>query len=208
MIAKPTQHEPGTKPVAGERMTYEEFLERAFDHNHYEWVEGEPVEIPAVEITHERLVRWLSRLIGEYVELKRLGQVVGEPFQMKVGPHLPGRAPDIMFISNDRQSQLERLCLRGPADLVVEVASPATRSLDRNRKFREYQSGGVGEYWLLDPMSKRAEFFILEEGIFVPAGLEEEQTYRSRTFPEVTFHLDWFWTLPPTLDILRGWKLI
>jgi Uma2 family endonuclease len=49
----------------------------------------------------------------------------------------------------------------GPADLVVEVVSPESRTHDRVEKFREYQLAGVRDYWLIDPAAKTAEAYRL-----------------------------------------------
>lgn len=203
-----TTHIPGTKPVAGERMTFEEFLEREFDHQYYEWVDGEAVEMPPIELKHAELREWVSVLLGMYVQTKAIGKVLGEPFLMKTGPTLPGRSPDLFFLSNARLGQLERLTLRGPADLVIEISSPSTCGVDRGRKFREYEAGGVGEYWLLDPLRKTAEFFVLEDGTFTPADVDEANCYSSRTFLGIQFEVDWFWSMPPAISILKKWSVL
>ena len=39
---------------------------------------------------------------------------------------------------------------------------------DREEKYKEYQSAGVQEYWIIDPALRRADFFALRGGAFAP----------------------------------------
>ena len=78
------QHRPGTKPSTGETMSYEDFLETRFNHNHYEWVDGEVIEMAAVEDDHADLSDWLSTLLSMWIEAKNGGKVREDPFQMRL----------------------------------------------------------------------------------------------------------------------------
>lgn len=78
---------------------------------------------------------------------------------MKTGPDLPGRAPDILFVATEHLHRLHENHLEGPADLAVEILTPASRAVDRGEKFFEYEEGGVFEFWLVDPQRQQAEFY-------------------------------------------------
>ena len=52
-------------------------------------------------------------------------------------------------------------CIGAP-DLIVEVLSPSTLKYDWNYKFNLYESGGVREYWIVDPKAKLVNAFILQ----------------------------------------------
>jgi Uma2 family endonuclease len=200
-------NESGTKPIPGQKMTYEEFLDAVFDHNHYEWVEGEAVEMPAVEDVHSRTVLYLVRLLSDFVEAKGQGEILAEPFQMQISPGANGRQPDLMFVATAHSSRIKRKHLDGPADLVIEVVSAGTRTIDRRDKFREYQAGGVPEYWIVDPLRRQAEFFVLEEGRYVPAALDQLGRFHSRVLPGLWIETDWFWDRPPKKQVLNAWGL-
>ncbi len=61
-----------------------------------------------------------------FAEAHHLGGVYSEPFQMKTGPDLPSRAPDVFFVANENLGRVKRLNLEGRVDLVVEIISPGS----------------------------------------------------------------------------------
>jgi len=102
-----------------ERMTYEEFLELPRENQHVEWVEGRVVPMPAVTDSHSDVVLFLGSILRIYTESKDLGIVRGDPFNMKTGPDLPGRQPDLLFLRRTNISRLHPSNLDGTADFVV-----------------------------------------------------------------------------------------
>ncbi len=198
-----------TSPPA--KMTYEEFLRWDGENQHVEWVDGKVVFMSPISKEHSDVGLFLLLLIKHFVEERQLGRVLYDPFQMKTGPALPGRAPDILFVASKNLGRLQRLYLDGPADLVVEVISPGSRAVDRGEKFYEYEQGGVPEYWLIDPQRKQAEFYQRgEDGIYRLASPDAEGNYRSRELAGLWLKVDWLWQepLPPLLTVLKEWKLI
>jgi Uma2 family endonuclease len=193
------------------RISYEEFLQRPDENRHAEWVEGKVVLMSPVSKEHQDLGAFLISLLRHYAEAKRLGRILYEPFQMKTGPELPGRSPDILFVASANLGRLKRLHLEGPADLVIEIISPESRARDRGEKFYEYEQGGVPEYWLLDPERRQAEFYYREsDGIYRPAPVEPGGIYRSKALPGLWLRVDWLWQqpLPAVLDVLKEWGLV
>ena len=200
------QHRPGSKPAAGELMSYEEFLQARFDHNHYEWVDGEVFEMPAVEDQHADLTDYLSTLLSMWVESKDGGKVRQDPFQMRLPARPSGRAPDLQVILSKNLRRLKRLYMDGPADVVIEIVSTGSRTTDRRTKFTEYEQGGVREYWIIDPLRKQAEFYVLEKKRFIPAPVDEEEgRFHSRMLPGVWLDVDWLWKRPAKKQILKLW---
>jgi Uma2 family endonuclease len=88
----------GGRPLPAEPMTYEEFLEWLDEDTHAEWVDGRVVPMSPIAGLHDVLVRFLGSLMKHLLEAFPLGEIRGDPFQMKTGPDLPGRAPDLIFI--------------------------------------------------------------------------------------------------------------
>lgn len=192
-------------------MTYKEFLKTVPDDVHAEWVDGDVVLMTPVSRKHQELSLFLLTLMNYLVEAHELGKILFEPFQMKAGRLLPGRSPDILFLAKENLSRLKENYVDGPADLVIEIISPDSRSRDRKEKFKEYQLGGVREYWILDPEREMAEFFWLDEhGRFQPLARTGKDIVRSRVLPGLWVDVGWLWQepQPPLLSILKKWELI
>lgn len=193
------------------RVTYEDFLDWPGDNPHLEWVNGKVISMSPVFLEHSDTGLFLLKAISAFVETEDLGKVLSDPFQMKTGPDLPGRAPDILFVAKANLGRLQPLFLDGPGDLVVEVISPGSRAVDRGEKFYEYEQGGVPEYWLMDPQRRQAEFYQRgEDGIYRPAALDPQGRYSSGALPGLWLQVDWLWQrpLPPLLRVLKEWRLI
>ena len=201
---------PGKAAPPG-KMTYEEFLAWADEDAWAEWVNGEVIVLSPASDKHQDLAGFLTALLRHFVETSQLGVVRFAPFQMKTGPDLPGREPDILFIAREHLDRLRATYLDGPADLVVEIISRDSRARDRGEKFYEYEQGGVREYWLLDYLRGQAEFYQLgADGIYrlVPVG--EDGIYRSAVLEGLWLKVEWLWQepLPPLMSVLREWQMI
>jgi Uma2 family endonuclease len=192
--------------AAPPKMTYEEFLSWADEDTRAEWVNGEVELLSPLSMRHLLIGSFLHHLIGLYVEARGLGQVLLDGAQMKLGPGLAGREPDMLFVANDHLSRVKDTYIDGPADLVIEIVSPESRMRDRGVKYYEYEQGGVCEYWLIDPVREQAEFHHLgQDGIYRLAALGEDGLYRSSVLPGFWLDPTWLWQdpLPPALGILK-----
>ncbi|HEX8278745.1 MAG TPA: Uma2 family endonuclease, partial [Segetibacter sp.] len=49
-------------------------------------------------------------------------------------------------------------------DFVIEILSDSTEKIDRGIKFIDYAAHGVFEYWIIDPVKKTAEKYLLQQG--------------------------------------------
>jgi Uma2 family endonuclease len=192
-------------------MTYEEFLCWDGENQYVEWVDGEIVEMSPVSRRHQDILTFLLTILNTYVNQLELGKVYMEPFQMKTGPNLPGRAPDILFVSNETLPRLKKNYLEGPADLVIEIVSPDDPKRDTVRKFAEYEAGGVPEYWLINPMTNQASFYILDaEGRYKLSEPDTNGRYNSTVLADFWIDINWLWqeNSPRLLDVLKEWGLV
>lgn len=191
------------------RMTYARFLRTEIPRT--EWVDGEVIQRPAVTDMHSDLTIWLLTVVRNYVDALRLGKVLGDPYNMKTGESLPGRAPDLIFIAEGNRRRIKPMHLAGPADLVVEVISKGTGRIDRGAKFKEYQEGGVREYWIVDPLKKMADFYQRErKGVFVKVSVAGDHRYQSAMIKGLWLDVNWLWQkpLPSPLNIAKQWRLV
>lgn len=73
--------------------------------------------------------------------------------------------PDFMVVCDP--DKIRNDGVHGAPDLVVEVLSPSTMKNDRARKAEVYARYGVKEYWLVNPIDKTVEVYLLENSRFV-----------------------------------------
>jgi Uma2 family endonuclease len=182
------------------RLTYEEFLDWADEDTLAEWVNGEVIMTSPASNRHQDLTRFLTTVLGTFVEVHDLGTIRPVPFQMKL-EH--GREPDLLFVAQEHMSRLRRSYLAGPADLVIEILSPESAGRDRGEKFYEYAQGGVPEYWLIDPETRWAEFYHLVEGRHRLAFEGRAGEYHAVVLPGFWLRVEWLWQEPlPATDAI------
>jgi Uma2 family endonuclease len=187
-------------------MTEEEFVEwaQACDIR-AEWVDGKVEIMPPVELSHARIVHFLSRLLGIFAEDHDLGEVLGEPYQIRFTKLRRRRMPDLMFISTARSRFLQRMQFEGAPDLIVEVVSPESQTPDRRVKFLEYQDIGVREYWIIDPTVKDVELYSLRRNKTFAAIPASDGKIHSLVLNGLFIQPEWFWQLrpPKVLGLLK-----
>lgn len=210
-MSQEINEETNTRQTTPAKMTYEEFLARADEDVPAEWVDGEVVLMSPPSKRHQRLVSFLTALLQHFVEVNQAGVVLLAPFQMKLATRPSGREPGVLFVSGDNLDRLKEMYLDGPADLVVEVVSAESRARDRVDKFYEYEQGGVREYWLIDPLSKQAEFYLLgDDGSYHLSAVGSDGEFRSAVLDGLRLKVDWLWQepLPPLLTVLKEWGIV
>lgn len=206
----PTSSAPAADPALA-YLTYEQFLEWDRENQHVEWVDGKVVEMAPISGEHSEVGRFLLSILSAFVETNDAGALRYEPFQMKTGPDLPGRSPDILFVAKKNLSRLKKNHLAGPADLVVEIISPGSRTVDRGEKYYEYEQGGVREYWLLDPLRKQAEFYRRgKDGFYRVVPISDDGIFRSAVLKGLWLKVAWLWQtpLPQVIPVLKEWGLV
>ncbi|MEE8583406.1 MAG: Uma2 family endonuclease [Acidobacteriota bacterium] len=196
-------------PSSTSRVSYQDFLAQS-ELTRAEWVDGRVIELTSPPDRHQDLASFLTALLRVFAEARQLG-VVRPTFQMKTGPSLPGRQPDILFVGARNTSRIRKNHLEGAADLAIEIVSPESRSRDHEEKFNEYEQGGVGEYWLIEAARREAQFYRLgEDGQYHLAALQEGTVFRSSALPGLWLNVEWLWQnpLPPVLSVLKEWQLL
>lgn len=163
---------PAEKP----RYTYADILVWE-DVERVEIIDGELVMFddeatmmaPPPSSTHQEISMELAFQLHAYLKGKRC-KVLPAPFAVRLF-ELDGDSPedmdtvvepDISVICDP--GKIDKKGCKGAPDMVVEILSPSTLRHDRFTKFSLYQRAGVREYWIVDPDSKTAQSFILEDG--------------------------------------------
>lgn len=189
-------------------VTYEQFLEWADEDTYAEWVDGRVALMSPASAPHQKIVLFLARLLSEFTEENDAGDVFIAPFQMKLANVRRGREPDLLFVAKDTLDRLMHNYLDGPADLAIEIVSPESVDRDHDAKYREYEAGGVREYWIIDPQARQANFFVRDaEGHYQRVLPDANGKYQSAVLLDFWINVGWLWQmpLPPVRQILREW---
>jgi Uma2 family endonuclease len=194
-------------------LNFDEYLAWALkqeDNAKAELVEGEIKFMSPVSEAHQSLSVFLLSLLNALVSSHNMGRVFFESFVMKLGARA-GREPDILFVATANLHRVRENFLDGPADLIIEIVSPESRTRDKVTKLAEYQRLGVSEYWVLDQARTEALFYQMQEdGTYHLVPADENNIYRSIVVPGLWINVNWLWQnpLPSILDVLRQWQLI
>lgn len=162
-----------------------------------EFVEGTVWKIAAIHLRHEMLRDFLRDLFRAYFALTQAGRVLGEPFVMLL-PAFPERRrePDLMIVLKEHQAWIKETYLDGPADLVIEIVSPGSVSVDYGDKFVEYERGGVAEYWIIDYHRLNALFYRRDDnGVFQRYEPDADQ-YNTPLLPGLRLPVSTLWADP------------
>jgi len=192
--------------IRAKTVSEEEYLGQ-YAHEHYEWVEGELVKMSPVSFTHADLNGYLYMLLQAYFTLKPLGLVVQPPFVLRLAHSY--REPDLMVILNDNMTHFTETAMHGAADICIEIVSPDSISRDHGEKFAEYQSAGVREYWIIDPLRDECRLYRLDEnGVYQPQTPDPTGDYQTPLLPGLRLHIPAFWQdpLPNFFEIAEAVK--
>jgi len=188
--------EPPSAPVPArsKTMTLEEWANMAEDEPG-EFVNGELVEEEVPSILHEIIVRWLIRTLDVWAA-PRDYPVFGSELKIRVSRGV-GRKPDVSMYAQGTRLRGNAAIARKPPLLIVEVLSPQTRDVKRDRleKRLEYAKFGVQHYWLVDPEARIFEFLSIgSNGRWVDAvESASEGQVKIPAFEDLILDLDELW---------------
>ena len=133
------------------------------DHvNRYEIIGGIKVMSPSGTIEHNTVIGNLATIFNNYFRKHKNGRVFTDSLDVHFND---GELymPDLKVVCN--LSILKpRSTIYGVPDLVAEVLSKSTRRFDRGKKKDTYESSGVREYWIIEPIEKSIEVYHLIDG--------------------------------------------
>jgi Uma2 family endonuclease len=191
------------RPIPGVRVTETQF-QRELKNVKAEWIDGEVILMAPVSGEHADLFIWLMRLISDFAEVHDSGLVRGPEFPMRLTAARTWRCPDIMFVSKSKMSFVRPTYLEGAADLALEIVSPDSESRDWRDKYLEYESSGVREYWVIDPLSKRADGYTLSRSkTYSQMSPDAKGRIHSKVLRGFFIQPDWLWRSPlPKLNVV------
>lgn len=155
-------------PEIQERIVIEENISFSDYIVHYngqptEWHTGRAVRKIPKDVKHQEILGFMLVLLSFWISEKEAGQVYLSGLPMYINDDLPAHEPDLMVVLNKNHYRVKTEYLEGPADIAVEIVSPGSGTEDRATKLFEYENAGVPEYWLIDPIRKEANIYVLND---------------------------------------------
>jgi Uma2 family endonuclease len=187
-------------------MTEDEFVAWSFKENvRAEWIDGETIFMSPESTEHAILVVWLLRVVADYVERRGLGVVLGPELFVRFAERKRRYLPDLFFISMQRAAQFRKAHFEGAPDMIMEVVSPDSVARDWRDKYSAYESAGVREYWVIDPMAEHAEVYLLSGAGKYERVAERDGWLVSTAVAGFRLKTEWLWpaTRPKASDALR-----
>lgn len=187
-------------PIQAERpadlVTVEEFYRLVPDGQKADLIDGVIYMASPDTRRHDWLGGFIKFLVQGYVWQKNLGRVFGSRFAFILSDTFAPE-PDIAFVRRERLHLVHEKGMDGGPDLVIEIVSRDSRQRDYVDKKQAYQDAGVSEYWLIDPLQQRVEFFRLTAGRYELVPLEANRIFRSAVLEGFWIDVEWLLADPP-----------
>ena len=135
-------------------LTFAQFEQIPDDGMKHELLQGELIVVPPPKLRHSRIQQKLVRLLLQYVQQRKLGDV-----HMEFGFRLSSDTwvqPDVSFVWT---AQIERSdpdgYYEGSPAIAVEVTSDANTAAQLDLKMDQYFAHGAEEVWIVYPDTKK-----------------------------------------------------
>ncbi len=196
----------GEKIIA-ENIRFEDYLTQ-FQGQRVEYEDGRVIELSPATGRHNEIVGFLYILLTDYLEATKEGKLRRENITMRlqVEGGIKAPEPDLFVVTTPNLAKLTETYLDGAADLVIEVISEESDNRDRVKKFAYYETAGVREYWMIDPLYQEALFYVLgEHKKFLRFPTNTQGIYQSRVLPRLKLEVAVLFkdTLPTVREITQ-----
>ena len=169
--------------------TAEEFLEWLEPGVHADLIDGERFMHSPVNFRHANLLNFLDRLLGLYIERKKLGQLHREVVAVRLSTRNVF-LPDLSFFTTEQVARLKVTHAPFAPIFVVEALSSRSGRRDTGPKFAAYEEHGVQEYWILDPEHLAHRFYHRQGELLIELGTDDDPI-KSRTIPGFWIRRTW-----------------
>ncbi len=184
-------------------ITVDEFLALVPEGQKADLIEGVIYIASPDAFRNDQIAGFVRFLMQGFADVKGMGRVFGSRFAFQLS-EWRAPEPDIAFVSTERLSLVQETRMVGAPDIAVEIVSRESRYRDYFEKKRLYEEGGR-EYWIIDPLQERAEFYRLSEGRYALVPLERNRIFCSRVLEGFWLDVDWLFAdpLPSAYETLQ-----
>jgi Uma2 family endonuclease len=153
--------------------------------NRYEIIEGELFVSCSPGLTHQMVLGNLFGSIVIFLKTNPIGTIVTN--QGLILSNLSGVIPDLIFFSREQRNTIVKDDrLHGPPALVIEIVSPGSTNIRRDRivKLQLYAKHGIPEYWVIDPQNLTVERYLNQGAcLILEETLRDEQILSTSALP-------------------------
>lgn len=121
---------------------------------------------PSPTTNHQELLLDLASEIRAYAKKNNSGRVIISPCDVYLNHGQNVVQPDILFIKKEHESIIQTKGIFGAPDLIIEILS-TNKIHDQERKLELYRQNLVPEYIIVDPETKEAWHYLLQENGYV-----------------------------------------
>jgi Uma2 family endonuclease len=159
--------------------TYKEYA--TWDNDvRYELDDGVAYALAAPLINHQMILLELATQLKDFLKGSPC-KVIISPIDVRLNADKNDDLvyqPDLIVVCDKSKIADGKSC-KGAPDLVIEITSPSTMSIDKVVKYNRYLNAGVKEYWIVDPDSKTVNVFVLKDNAYVSYAYGEKDILSS-----------------------------
>ncbi len=172
---------------------------------HYEVVNGNVVEKPAMGVYETHIASALMCLLGHFIRSNRLGNLEAEMLFVLDAANDLKRRPDVAFVSHERWAR-NRPVPRTAAwdvipDLAIEIIGPTNLACDVLVRVDDYFRSGVRSVWVVYPTAELELVYVYESSTSVRILTRSDRLELPGILPGFQLPLDSLFE-PPTTSVI------
>ena len=126
---------------------------------------------PSPITEHQRILNKINHQIFDHFEKSKIGEVFISPLDVYLDEQSNAVQPDIIVVLKENFRIIHpQGHINGIPDLLIEILSPGNKEYDLVKKKDLYESFGVKEYWIVDPLTKLCIVYDLTAGKYILKG--------------------------------------
>jgi len=180
-----------------QQYSYADYLTWQFSER-IELLKGYIKRMAAPNAYHQKIAVEITRQFGNFF-YKSHCQLFVAPFDVRLYNRKKSELqakevftvvqPDLCVVCD--KGKLDTRGCNGSPDFIIEILSPSSSKIDLQDKFALYQETGVVEYWVVFPMDKLIQQFVLvNEKYELHAVYNDKDMATSFLFPELKVNLE------------------
>lgn len=133
------------------------------DADQWELIDGTPYRLDLPSIEHEDISTQIRTIFNVYIRSNHPEcRVYGDPAGISLSEENGQMVrPDLFVVCH---SSVINGRMQGIPTIIIEILSKSTAIRDVNTKKWLYETHGVPEYWIIDPVHQLVEVYRLQEG--------------------------------------------